>query len=190
VEKHHQYAFYHQSAEAVSSYMMELPYKITNAITFNTMVYWLSGLRREPGPYFFFVLTNFLVTLAMSGLYRTIASIARTSHQALVPVAIITIGVMIYTGFTIPTEFLPRWSGWIRYIDPIRYGFEALLANEFHGREFPCAQLIPFGGPYNSLPDQNRACPEVGAFDRERGTVNGDSHIELKYSFYHSHKWR
>ncbi|KAF7553146.1 hypothetical protein G7Z17_g3859 [Cylindrodendrum hubeiense] len=189
VEKHHQYAFYHQSAEAISSYLMELPYKITNAITFNTLVYFLANLRREPGHYFFYILTNFLLTLSMSGLYRTIASVARTSHQALVPVALITIGVMIYTGFTIPADYLPGWSRWMGYIDPIGYAFEALLANEFHGRQFPCATLIPSGGDYDKLPASDRVCAVVGAVDGQ-STVSGDRYIELSYDFHYSHKWR
>lgn len=190
MEKHHQYAFYRQSSEAISSYLMELPYKITNSLTFNSMVYWLSHLRREPGAYFFFVLTNFLVTLAMSGLYRTIASIARTSHQALVPVALITIGVMIYTGFTIPREYLPRWSGWMRHIDPISYGFEALLTNEFHHRDFECERTIPSGGPYDIVPAQGRTCAELGVFDWLSGSIDGDSYVEIKYGFKYAHKWR
>ncbi|KAM5380089.1 hypothetical protein ACJZ2D_003736 [Fusarium nematophilum] len=189
VEKHHQYAFYHQSAEAVSSFVMELPYKITNAITFNTMVYFLANLRREPGPYFMFILTNFLLTLAMSGLYRTIASIARTSHQALVPVAIITIGVMIYTGFTIPADYLPGWSKWISFIDPIGYGFEVLMANEFHGRRFPCTTLAPAGDDYYNLAGSERACAVIGAVKGET-SVDGDIYLELSYKFYYSNRWR
>jgi hypothetical protein len=30
------------------------------------------------------------------------------------------------------------WFGWIRWINPIFYAFEILVANEFHGREFTC----------------------------------------------------
>lgn len=189
VEKQHRYAFYHQSAEAVSSYLMEIPYKVTNSIMFNTIIYFLVNLRREPGPYFFFVLTNFLLTLTMSGVYRTIASVTRTSHQALVPVALITIGVMVYTGFTIPTAYMPGWSRWMGYINPLGYGFEALMANEFSGRSYPCTQIVPFGSGYDQVPMADRVCTAVGA---EPGAmaVEGARYIGLSYQYYNSHKWR
>lgn len=35
------------------------------------------------------------------------------------------------------------WISWIRYLNPIQYGFEALMVNEFTGRRFACAQTIP-----------------------------------------------
>ncbi|TQN66085.1 ZEB2-regulated ABC transporter 1, partial [Colletotrichum shisoi] len=96
IEKHNRCALYHQSAEAISSYITELPYKITNIFTFNSILYFLASLNRQPGPFFFFFcLVSFTVLLAMSGIYRTTASLARTSHQAMVPVTLVTIGVMI-----------------------------------------------------------------------------------------------
>lgn len=189
IEKHARYAFYHQSAEAISSYFMDFPYKITNAIVFNTIIYFLVHLRREAGAYFFFVLTSFLLTLTMSGIYRTIASITRTSHQALVPVSLITIGVMVYTGFTIPTDYMPGWSRWMGYINPLGYGFEALMANEFHGRFFPCTEIVPSGGSYDELPMSSRLCTSVGA-TAGATTVSGDLYIKLNYGYYNSHKWR
>ncbi|KAG7139118.1 ABC multidrug transporter C like protein [Verticillium longisporum] len=189
VEKHNRYAFYHQSAEAISSYVLELPYKVTNAILFNTIVYFLANLRREPGAFFFFVFTVFLILLIMSGVYRTMASIARTSDQALVPVALITMGVMVYTGFTIPVDYMPGWSRWMNYINPLAYGFEALLANEYHGREFPCASIAPAGPGYDDLPLANRTCTVVGAVPGDP-MVSGDRYIEISFGYYHAHKWR
>ncbi|KAM0508442.1 hypothetical protein ACHAPB_002236 [Verticillium nonalfalfae] len=145
VEKHNRYAFYHQSTQAIASYLMDLPYKMVNMFIFNLIVYFMANLRREPGPFFFFCLTSFIVTLIMSSLYRTLACVTRTSHQAMVPSAILSIGLMVYTGFTIPTMYMRGWSRWMNYINPLAYGFEALMANEFHDREFPCEGIIPHG---------------------------------------------
>ncbi|GKT42486.1 ZEB2-regulated ABC transporter 1 [Colletotrichum spaethianum] len=189
VEKHHRYAFYHQSAEAVSSYIMDLPYKFINCIMFNTTIYFLVHLRREPGRFFFFVLTSFLLTLTMSGLYRTVASITRTSHQALVPVSLITIGVMIYAGFTIPTDYMPGWSRWMGYINPLSYCFEALMVNEFSGRSFPCSEIVPTGPGYDNLPFTDRVCAALGAISGEMA-VDGDRYLQASYGYSNAHKWR
>ncbi|GJC84732.1 ZEB2-regulated ABC transporter 1 [Colletotrichum liriopes] len=189
IEKHNRYAFYHQSAEAVSSYIMDLPYKVTNAVIFNTTIYFLVHLRRDPGSYFFFLLTSFILTLTISGLYRTIASITRTSHQALVPVSLITIGVMIYTGFTIPTRYMPGWSRWMGYINPLGYAFEALMANEFSGRKFPCKDIVPNGPGYDAIPLSDKVCTAVGAVAGEFA-VDGDRYLQASFGYSNAHKWR
>ena len=46
------------------------------------------------------------------------------------PAAIITLSLMIYTGFAIPTINMHPWFRWINYINPVAYGFEALMINE------------------------------------------------------------
>ncbi|KAL3298278.1 ABC-2 type transporter [Colletotrichum asianum] len=189
VEKHNRYALYHQSAEAISSYIIELPYKITNVFTFNSILYFMANLNREPGPFFFFCLVSFAVLLAMSGIYRTMASLARTSHQAMVPVTLVTLGVMIYAGFTVPTSYMQGWSRWMGYINPLSYAFEALMANEFHGRTFKCDDLVPSGPDYDQLPLSGRTCSVVGAAPGS-DAIDGDRYIEETFDYFNSHKWR
>ncbi|EHL02868.1 putative ABC transporter CDR4 [Glarea lozoyensis 74030] len=98
VEKHSRYALYHPSAEAIASMLTDMPYKTLNAITSNIPLYFLTNLRREPGAFFFFILTSFSITLTMSMLFRTIGSTSRSMAQAMAPTAIILLAIMIYTG--------------------------------------------------------------------------------------------
>jgi ABC-type multidrug transport system permease subunit len=189
VEKHNQYAFYHQSAQAIASYLIDLPYKILNMFVFNILIYFMANLRREAGSFFFFCLTTLLITLVQSAIFRTLACITRTSDQAMIPSSVLGLGLMIYTGFTTPTEYMPGWSRWMTYINPLSYAFEALMANEFHDREFPCAQIVPQGPHYMNLPPASQICAVVGAVP---GTflVSGDSYINLSFKYWNSHKWR
>ena len=85
VEKHDRYALYHPSAEAFASILTDIPYKILNTITFNTPIYFMTNLRREAGPFFFFLLISFITTLVMSKIFRTIASVSRTMHVRTTP---------------------------------------------------------------------------------------------------------
>lgn len=71
VEKHSRYAFYHPSAEAYASVLVDLPYKVLNAIVFNLVFYFMTNLRREPGPFFFYLFMVFLIVMAMSGVFRS-----------------------------------------------------------------------------------------------------------------------
>ena len=189
VEKHTRYALYHPTAEAISSMLCDMPNKISNAIMFNLTLYFLTNLRREPGPFFVFLLFTFSTTLAMSMIFRTIAASSRSLAQALAPAAIILLALMIYTGFVVPISSMGVWFRWINYIDPIAYAFESLMVNEFDGRMFPCAQYIPQGGQYNDVGPNSRVCSVVGAI---AGTndVSGGRYIEQTYRYFPQNKWR
>jgi ABC-type multidrug transport system permease subunit len=90
----------------------------------------MSNLRREPGAFFFYLFTSFLAVLAMSGIFRTIASASRTLSQAMVPAAVLILALVMFTGFVIPINYMLGWSRWINYVDPMAYIFESLMINE------------------------------------------------------------
>ena len=119
VEKQDRYAFYHPSTEAFASMLTDMPYKIVNCIIFNLPLYFMANLRREPGPVFFFLFVSFILTLTLSMLFRTIASVSRSLAQALAPAAIIILAIVIFTGFAIPVNYMLGWCRWINYIDPV-----------------------------------------------------------------------
>jgi ATP-binding cassette subfamily G (WHITE) protein 2 (PDR) len=186
VEKHSRYALYHPSAEAWASMLTDMPYKIMNAILFNLVLYFMANLRREPGPFFFFVFVSFISTLVMSMLFRTIASVSRTLSQAMAPAAIIILAIVTFTGFAIPVPYMLGWCRWINYLDPIAFAFESLMVNEFHGREFECSMDVP---GYGDWALNQRVCSTVGATPGSQ-LVNGDAYINSSYQYFHSHKWR
>lgn len=181
-----------------------MPYKVSNAIVFNTTLYFMANLRREPGAFFFFLLVAFLTTLAMSMLFRTIASISRTISQAMVPAGIIILGIVIFTGFAIPVRYMLGWSRWINYsksplpiyrlrcfpdgvvVDPVAYGFESLMVNEFSGRQYPCTSFTP---PYGNLEQGSQVCSAVAAVAGESG-VSGTAYIQSLYQYDPAHRWR
>ncbi|KAL2198143.1 ABC-2 type transporter-domain-containing protein [Corynascus similis CBS 632.67] len=191
VEKHDRYALYHPSAEAVASMLCDMPYKIANTIVFNVTLYFMSNLRREPGAFFFFLLISFFTVMAMSMMFRTIASSSRTLSQAMVPAAVIILALIIFTGFVIPIDYMLGWCRWINYIDPLAYAFESLMVNEFHGRQFSCSQFVPNPGfvGYENAGPTNRVCSAMGSVAGS-AWVDGDDYINTGFRYYHAHKWR
>lgn len=83
------------------------------------------------------------------------------------------------------------WSRWINYINPIAYAFESLMINEFASRDFFCApsMFIPSGGPYNSVPLQNKICAVLGARAGET-SISGIRYLEQSFSYSENHLWR
>lgn len=189
MEKQNRYAFYHQSAQAIASDLADLPYKVVNMFIFNIVIYFMANLRREVGALFFFCLTTLLTSLVQSAMFRTLACLTGTPDQAMIPSAVLSLGLMIYTGFTTPLEYMPGWSRWMAYINPLAYGFEALMANEFHNRDFPCASIVPSGQGYANLPPVSQTCSVVGS-EAGLAFVNGDNYIGKSFDYWNAHKWR
>ncbi|EDN03106.1 hypothetical protein HCAG_00970 [Histoplasma mississippiense (nom. inval.)] len=180
VEKHHKYALYRPSAEAISSIIIDLPTKLCVAIAFNTVLYFIANLRRTPGHYFVFLLFSFSITLTMSNIFRFIASISRTFAQASPPTIVIVLGMVIYTGFTVPLRDMVVWFRWINYINPIGYAFESLMINEFHDRSFPCTTFIPAGPGYGDFDNQFKICEGSGAVAGDT-FIDGDKLLNTSY---------
>ncbi|RTE78866.1 hypothetical protein BHE90_006650 [Fusarium euwallaceae] len=189
VEKHARYALYHPSAEALSSMIVDLPYKIFNTIMMNTTMYFMGNLRRDPGHFFFFLLFSFVITMSFSMLFRLIASLTKTIAAALARASILLLVIALYTGFAIPPQYMPVWIGWIRWVNPTFYGLESLFINEYGGREYPCSNFVPDGPEYGDVSPLSRACAVQGSIPGE-SFVHGSDYISSTYGYNDSHKWR
>lgn len=171
--------------------LTDIPYKVTNAIVFNLTLYFMTNLNRHPGNFFYFLLISFMLTLVMSMLFRTIASISRTLSQAMAPAAILILALVIYTGFALPIPNMRGWAKWIHYLDPVSYGFESLMINEFVGRNFSCSQanFVPSGADYAGILPTQQVCSAVGAVPGS-SVVQGEAYIGSAYQYLPRHKWR
>ncbi|KAG5644208.1 hypothetical protein DXG03_008871 [Asterophora parasitica] len=72
---------------------------------------------------------------------------------------------------------------------PLRYGFEGILANEFHTLKGKCSSLVPQGPGYEGVSLENQVCATVGALPGQ-DFVDGNRFIKLSYSYSHGHIWR
>lgn len=186
VEKHKSYAFYHPFTEAMAGIMLDIPLKFVQATAFNIILYFLVGLRREPSQFFIFFVVSYVATFVMSAVFRTMASLTKTVSQAMALSGVLVLAIVVYTGFAVPVNYMHPWFAWIRFINPIFYGFEILIANEFHGRNFTCSAFVP---AYTPLLGDSFICSSKGAVAGQH-TVNGDDFIATSYTYYYSHVWR
>ncbi|KAJ5399552.1 hypothetical protein N7465_010041 [Penicillium sp. CMV-2018d] len=189
VEKQSRYAFYHPFTEAVASMLCDVPYKLANSFTFNIPLYFMSNLKREPGAFFIFWIFSLVTTFTMSMVFRTFGAASRSLAQALVPAALLILGLVIYTGFIIPTKDMLGWSRWMNYIDPIAYSFESMMVNEFRYREFACLAFVPSGEGYENVDAINTICSTVSSTAGDL-YVSGDAYLKTAYAYTNNHLWR
>ncbi|KAJ5566187.1 hypothetical protein N7535_007825 [Penicillium sp. DV-2018c] len=186
VEKHASFAFYHPATEAIAGVLSDIPVKFALSVVFNIILYFLANLKREPSNFFIYFLITFVITFVMSAIFRTLAAVTKTISQAMGLAGVMILALVVYTGFVLPVPSMHPWFEWIHYLNPIYYAFEVLIANEFHGREFPCSSFVP---SYADLSGSSFSCSAAGSVAGSR-TVNGDRYIQLNYSYSYSHVWR
>lgn len=104
----------------------------------------------------------------------------------MVPATIMMLALIIFTGFVVPLDYMLGWCRWISYVNPVGWGYESLMVNEFHGRNFLCSAYVP---DYVNATAATTACDVVGAVPGQ-AYVHGEDYINSAYSYYHSHKWR
>lgn len=189
VEKHTRYAFYHPSAEAVASMICDLPNKLLTSLFFNLILYFMADLHRSPSAFFTFYSFSLACLLTMSMFFRMVGLLSRTHAQAMAPVAIWILNLIISIGFVLPTREMKPWLRWIGLINPMAYTFESLMINEFHNRQFLCSNLVPTGPGYTNLSNVESICATAGAVPGEL-YVDGDAYLHSTFGYHSSHLWR
>lgn len=189
VEKHRKYALYRPSADALASIITELPVKFAMSLGFNLVFYFMVNFRRNPGRFFFYWLMCVVCTFVMSHLFRSLGAVSTSLAGAMTPANVLLLAMVIFTGFVIPTPKMLGWSRWIGYINPVGYVFEALMANEFDGRQFLCSTYLPLGPGYDDLTGDLRVCNTVGSVSGDK-FVSGTRYIKKAYNYTITTKWR
>lgn len=96
------------------------------------------------------------------------------------------LALLVFSGFIVPIDYMLSWCRWINYVNPVAYGYEALMINEYAGRDFSCSSYIP---SYGTPGDPNVACDAIGAAPGQT-SVMGDAYISAAYGYDVAHKWR
>ncbi|KAF3904035.1 hypothetical protein AA313_de0207927 [Arthrobotrys entomopaga] len=184
--KHRSFSFYRPSAFAIAQVMVDIPSVAIQVILFNLIVYWMAGLQRVASKFFINCLIIYISTISMYSFFRMMGAWNRNLDNATKVVGVAIQAVIVYTGYLIPPQAQHPWLHWITYINPISYGFEALMANEFTGLKLQCTP--PYLVPSDGRPGF-QACALAGS-EPGNPIVDGARYISVSFSYTRSHLWR
>ncbi|KAK9238953.1 ABC-2 type transporter-domain-containing protein [Lipomyces kononenkoae] len=190
VDKQKRFAFYHPAAEALAYIITAMPIKIVAMTAFAIVLYFLANMNRTAGQFFIFYLFVQFVTFTMTAFFQMISSFTGTIEIANSIAGLALMVVFIYAGYLIPRPLMHPWFKWLTWLNPIAYGFESLMANEFHGRELDCsAALVPQGAGFGNVPMEYKVCAATGSTP---GTdyILGDNYINDAFQYRWTHVWR
>lgn len=190
VEKQKRFAFYHPAAESISALITSLPLRIVNYVIFCIIFYFLPMFNETPGQFFTFFLFALLTTTCNALLFQMIAAFSPTIEAANAVAGLALMILFVYAGFLIPVPLMKVWFKWLNYLNPLRFGFEALITNELHGRKMDCTEnLIPSGDKYKNMSLEYRVCAALGSRTGQ-DYVLGDNYLSEQFAFSFDHIWR
>ena len=118
----------------------ELPFSIMMPSVFGCITYFSVGLNPTAGHFFVFLLTLILIYNAASGYSLIISAIFSNKQVAVTLTPVLIVPFMLFAGFFVASSSIPIWLREFEYISIYKYGYQALMRNEFNdNRRFPCA---------------------------------------------------
>ncbi|KAI0469561.1 ABC-2 type transporter-domain-containing protein [Xylaria cf. heliscus] len=185
------YAFYRPSAVSLARVLVDFPVLFVQVVLFGVIMYFMTNLDRDVSKFWIYLLFIYITTLFVTALYRMFASISPEINTAVRFSSLALNILVIFTGYVIPkTQLLGDyiWFGWLYWINPIAYSFEAVISNEFAGRVMQCApeQLVPQGP--NAQPGF-QGCAIAGA-SVNSAQVSGTDYLQEHFNYSRSNLWR
>ena len=186
--KHKSFSFYRPAAYAIAQTVVDIPLVFVQVSIFNIVVYFMSNLARTPSQFFIAELFLWITTMTMYAFFRACGALNKSLDNATRITGVAIQALVVYTGYLIPPTKMRPWFKWLIWINPVQYGFEGLMANEFTGLEIQCEPpyLVPQGP--NATPEY-QSCLLQGSQPGQI-TVNGEDYILTAFTYSRSHLWR
>ncbi|KAJ5902715.1 hypothetical protein N7495_003243 [Penicillium taxi] len=189
--KHKHFAFFHPVAFCISQIVLDIPVYLFQISYFSLVLCFMTGLQMTASAFFTYWIHLFGVTLCLVEMFRGIGAVFSTFDGASKISGFLITALVVYAGYMIERPSMHIWFGWIFYVNPIAYAFEALATNEFHGKIINCAgaNLVPSGSSYININSTYQACTGVPSAVTGATFVTGDQYLAaMNYS--HTHIWR
>lgn len=188
--KHKSFAYIQPAAICLAQIASDIPTSLLQVSVWSLVVYFMTGLTSSASAFFTFWIVLFVTNMCSCSLFRAVGAMFG-SFDVASQVSGYVIGIMaMYSGYQIHATQMHPWFGWLFWLNPLAYGFEALMGNEFHSKQLECVgtNLIPHGEGY-STNGQFASCAGVGGAKQGATSISGDDYLN-SLSYSHAHVWR
>ena len=180
-------AMYRPSSVALARIIIDIPLITVQHAFFMISFYFLARLQVDAGKFFYFYFVLLLSTINFSNLLRLFAYYVPTLDDCFRYGGTASTITVIFCGYLIPAPEMRPYFGWLHWISPLYYAYEALSVSEFAGRTLTCdsSELLP---SVSATGIQNQVCPIRGATPGQQN-VPGLDYLAT-YGFQFDHRWR
>ena len=126
--------------------------------------------------------------MSMYSFFRALGALCKSLDTATQFSGVAIQALIVYTGYLIPPQKMHPWFKWLIWLNPVQYGFEGLMANEFYNLKIECVPpyLVPQGP---SATAEYQSCLILGSQPGQT-TVNGADYIMTAFTYTRAHLWR
>lgn len=165
-----------------------MPLVLIQVLIFDLVVYFMANLSRTPSQFFISVLFVWILTMNMYSFFRAIGALVKSLDVATRITGVAIQILIVYTGYLIPPQKMHPWFKWLIWINPVQYGFESLMANEFYNLDIECVPpyIVPQGPGATT---QYQSCTIQGNQPGQL-IVKGADYIKTAFTYERAHLWR
>ncbi|KAJ7596495.1 ABC-2 type transporter-domain-containing protein [Mycena floridula] len=189
------YKMYRPAATSLANLVADLPFSASRWLIFDIIIYFMTNLNRSAGGFFVFHLLNYTTYLALQGFFRTFGLMCKDFNTAFRLSTFFVPPMVIYSGYMIPKDDMPRFLFWIYYINPVSFAWQGCMENEFSRISLTCdgTSVIPRNtGAITKYPTGvglNQVCTLAGATNGSTA-IPGRDYIFAGFGIHLSDLWR
>ncbi|KAJ2492357.1 hypothetical protein IWW37_001536 [Coemansia sp. RSA 2050] len=128
-----QAAYYGLPAYFAAKNIVELPIQIISPILYSATCYWLLGFQHDGIKFLLFTVIAMSLSVCGFTCGFLLGASFKTLSAVLAALPAMFLPFMLFGGLLVNTGNSTVWLRWIQWISPIKYGYSAMMKNQFSG---------------------------------------------------------